>query len=173
MSEQRRILQSLGTTPESALREHIAAWVGGTLANRAIVEPVEGTERGFIGKVKGVPSVLVCSAAVPNGETQVLEELHAKLTIYAERLIAAGKPLPVWEKPPVTVPPEVRGLVRLSRLRTVLLQRAGEWGTQRKNLPAHAIDSLLADLDQLITRHANAMASTAATLQPSSFSPQT
>lgn len=143
----------------SAMRDRINTWVSTTIANRAKVEPVEGTERGFIGKVKGVPTVLVCSADVENGEQQVLEQLRVNLTKYAERLIAAGKPLPVWEKPVLEVPPETRGLVRLSRLRAVLLQRAGDWGTQRKNLPAHITDAVLADLDQLITRHASAMAS--------------
>jgi hypothetical protein len=136
-------------TGESALRYRITRWVAETLANRAVVEPLAETEQ-FTGRVRGVPSI----AAVAGSESEVVEDLRVKLRTYAERKLAGGSALPEWDKPVVEVSDAVKRVVRLSTLRALLKDRCKQWGDGRLNLPAHALDPILADFDQIITRHA-------------------
>lgn len=138
----------------SALRAQINEWVSSTLANRAIITPIPDTD-GFTGRIKSLPSLFAAGTT----EDVTLAELREKLHRYAERTLARGEELPKWDRAPVEVPAETVALVRVSRLRKLIIARGEQWGVKREKLPAHIIGSLLADFDQLITRHATAMAS--------------
>lgn len=131
------------------LRTQINAWVSATLANRAVIKSVADTT-GFIGTIKSLPSIL----ASGESEAAVLGILDTLVTAYAEKCIAAGKALPVWEAPAPEVSADAWSLVRVATLRKLLKQRAGEWGAVRQQLPTHAIERCLAEIDIVVTRHA-------------------
>jgi hypothetical protein len=136
------------------LMERVSAWADRMLSTRAVVEPLKDTEL-FTGRIKGLPSI----ASMERTESEVIEVMRIKLANYAQAQIANGKALPFSDIEAPEVKPEVKAVVRLSVLRKLLLARAGAWGTNRKNTPPKAIALFLADLDQLITRHALAMPS--------------
>jgi predicted RNase H-like HicB family nuclease len=135
--------------PQSALGERLNTWVSETLANRAIVAPFEETEQ-FCGRIRGLPSIAVMGAS----ESEALTNLRNALVAYGNRLLALGQSLPRWDRPVIEVSDQVRRVVRLSTLRDLVKERCKGWGDGRQNLPAHALDPILADFDQIITRHA-------------------
>ena len=142
------------TAETSELRERVFAWAGRMLSTRAIIEPLKDTDQ-FTGRIKGLPSI----AAMGGTESQVIAIMRNLLEVHAHISIAHGKALPFSDIEAPEVKPEVKAVVRLSVLRKLLLARAGAWGTNRKNTPPKAIALFLADLDQIITRHALAMPS--------------
>lgn len=149
-------------TPPSELRDRIRAWVSSVLANRAVIEPLDGTEV-FTGRVKGLPSI----GTTGRTKMEADANLHSQLEEYAERMIAAGKPLPTWEADAPTPGPEITAIVRLSVLRRTLKERAGAWGAARLCLPRGAEERCLVDLDAVVTRHAMQMQGTVPPRKPS------
>ena len=131
------------------LRTSLNTWVCSTLANRADIKPVADTT-GFVGTIKGLPSIL----ASGESEAAVLGSLDALITAYAEKTIASGKALPIWEVPAPEVSADAWSLVRVTTLRKLLKKRAGEWGALRQQLPTHAVERCLAEIDIVVTRHA-------------------
>lgn len=138
----------------SELMSRVEAWAGRMLSSRAIVEPLPETDQ-YTGRIKGLPS----HATMAPSESDVIEILRAKLVSHGLMLVGQGKALPFSDFEVPEVKAEVKACVRVSVLKKLLLARAGAWGTSRKNTPPKAIALFLADLDQLITRHALAMPS--------------
>lgn len=139
----------------SALAERKAAWVSETLANRAVVMPLAETTQ-FSGRVRGLPSIAVLGET----EAETTGKLREAIDAYAERLLAAGHELPFWGRALPEVSPDMRRLVRMANLRRLLKDRAAQWGAPRAHLAAGICEDFLADLDQLLTRHAIRMSGT-------------
>jgi hypothetical protein len=142
----------MNPAPTSALEDRIRAWVREALT-KAVVKPIPDVDR-FSATVPGIRRAY--GSAVT--ESAALIDLEASLRVYAGERLAAGDALPTFKAPAPPASTQILGLIRKSRLRRLLLDRAGEWGASRQLLPAGAIDAFCADLDQLITRHASAMA---------------
>lgn len=159
VSEMRLAMQPSGAQAEASFMSHtrarIHSWVSDVLANRSVVQAIAETTQ-FVGRIRGLPSIAVTAES----EAQATERLYGALVAHAERLLAAGHELPTWERPTPEVSPAMIALVRMSTLRRLLRERAGHWGAPRANLPAGACERLLADLDQLVTRHAMDMRGT-------------
>jgi hypothetical protein len=137
-----------------SLTERIEAWAHYLCVNKAVVKRFEDTE-SFTGKIKGLPSVAVIQSA----EGLVMEQLFIKLVEHGKRLVSQGQPLPLQERPVIEIDPAVKACVRLSTLRKLILQRSGEWGVTRKNLPPHILSEVLSDFDLLINRVASQLKS--------------
>lgn len=136
----------------SALRDRLAAWVSGTLANRATIAPITETDH-FSGKVRGIPSI----AAIGLTEGEVMDALHIQLMTYGETKLAQGHELPVWDTAAPEVSAAAWALIRVSTLRKLLKERASMWGAERQQLPVHCIERVLVDIDAVVTRHAMQM----------------
>jgi hypothetical protein len=147
----------------SILAGRVESWISQVHANRAVIQPLAETTQ-FIGRVRGVPCIAVTAAS----EAAVSGKLRGALHDYAQARLAAGKELPMWERAVPQVSPQIVALVRMSTLRRLLKERASQWGAPRQNLPAGVCEHFLADLDQLLTRHAMALE---ATLKPLSGTP--
>lgn len=131
--------------------ERVAAWVSMAIT-RAIVLPVSDTDL-FIARV---PTVRFC-AAVEDKESSALAMLEDNLTAYATKMINHDRPLPRFAVAVAVASEEIKGLVRLNRLKHLLKRRAAQTGVERQLLPSGAVDAFLCDLDALLTRHAFAL----------------
>ncbi|WP_395737438.1 hypothetical protein [Prosthecobacter sp.] len=135
-------------TITSALADRVEAWLGVAMT-KAKVRPVPETD-------------LHCATLPPfrrfacNADTEsgALMALRNELEAWAKGELVTGHALPTWESAVPEVTPAAKSLVRLSNLRHELRTRAAEWGGERQNLPAGAVERCLADIDALVTRHA-------------------
>lgn len=134
-----------------AKADRLKAWLNVAM-NRVHASQVADTDV-YAAKVKGLRQ------CVGTGSTEALaiSDLEGKLTSWAEHRLTGGEELPFFDRPMVVVPAEIVRCIRLSTLRKLVIARAGQWGVVRRKLPPHALDPLLADIDQLITRHAAQM----------------
>lgn len=131
-----------------ALADRANAWASQALTH-AKVRPVDGAD-SFTATLP--PFRRFCG--IGTAESLALEALRAELLEYARFELISGRSLPTWDSPIPEVTPEARSLVRVSHLRHLLRTRAAEWGGERQNLPAGAVERCLADIDALVTRHA-------------------
>lgn len=134
------------------LSDLIENWVARIIANRAVIEHLPETEH-FTGKISGLPNI----AALERTEGDALTTLRIQLLEYGRDLARHGKALPFHERAVVEVKEEVKRCIRLTVVRDLLMQRAGEWGIKRKKLPPHLLPQLLSEIDLLITRTATEM----------------
>ena len=134
--------------PTDALADRVEAWLSIALTKA---------------KVRPVPETDLFAATLPPFrkffgfgimEGTALGELRVKLHEWAKGELLAGRDLPTWESKIPEVSPEARRLVRVSNLQHELKTRAAQWGGERQNLPAGAVERCLADIDALVTRHA-------------------
>lgn len=131
-----------------ALTDRVNAWVGLALT-KARVKPVEGTDK-FTATLP--PFRKFCGLS--ESESAALDDLRDKLIEHARAELCAGRELHTWEANVPEITPGMKRLVRLSNLKHELKTRAAEWGGERQNLPAGAVERCLADIDALVTRHA-------------------
>lgn len=131
-----------------ALTDRVNAWVSLALT-KAKVKPVAETDK-FIATL--LPFRKLCGLS--ETESAALDDLRDKLIEHARRELCAGREFYTWESQIPEITPEVKRLVRLSNLRHELKVRAAQWGGERQLLPAGAVERCLADIDQLVARHA-------------------
>lgn len=146
----------LGEPGESALRARIRQWVA-TAMTRAVCTPIADSDH-CTARVPGIRSVIGTGVS----ESAALAALVTHLHTWAEALLAAGHALPGWRIHQPTVPTEVRGLIRLTRLKRVLRERGRSWGKDYQALPKGAVDAFLRDLDALLARHSASLSTPAA-----------
>lgn len=135
-------------TSTDAFTDRVNNWVSLALT-KAKVKPVAETDK-VIATVP--PFRKLCGLS--ETEAGALDDLRDKLIEHARSELCAGRELHTWESNAPEVTPEVRRLVRVSNLVTLLKQRASQWGGQRQLLPAHAVERCLADIDATVARHA-------------------
>lgn len=136
------------TPATDALADRVQAWLGIAMT-KAKVRPVPDTDQ-YTATLPPFRKLVGLSF----GESGALVDLRAKLEEWAKGELVAGRSLPTWDSPIPEVTPEARTLVRISHLRHLLRTRAKDWGGERQNLPAGAVERCLADIDGLVTRHA-------------------
>lgn len=132
-----------------ALTERANEWVGIALTH-AKVRPVDGADAFFTAALP--PLRRFC--AIGGSEGLALERLRESLLEHARFELLAGRELHTWEGQIPEPHPDAVRLVRLSHLRHLLRVRAKEWGGERTNLPAGAVERCLVEIDAVVTRHA-------------------
>lgn len=114
-------------------------------------------------KVRPLPDTDLFTATLPpfrkfygtdTSEGEALSLLRLRLSDWARAELISGRELPTWESKVPEITPAMKCLVRMTNLRHELHTRAAEWGGERRNLPAGAVERCLADIDALVTRHA-------------------
>jgi len=138
--------------PRGALEQRFHDWVMQAL-DRVVVAPIAETDL-FVARVKGYPSLSIGGRS----EEDAMRQLSNELQSFAQRRLANGGTLPVFERPVRLIPPATMACVRISTLKRELKERSKSWGVTRRKLPPHLIEDILAEFDLLITRHAAAMA---------------
>lgn len=131
-----------------ALTDRVNAWVSLALT-KAKVRPVADTDKHT---ATLPPFRKFCGLS--ETESAALDDLRDKLVEFARVELCAGRDLPTWESPIPEITPAMKCLVRLSNLRHELKTRAVEWGGERQNLPAGAVERCLVEIDAVVTRHA-------------------
>ena len=131
-----------------ALADRVEAWLSLAMT-RVIIKPVPDTDT-FIATLPPFRKI----ACVERSEGQALSDFRAHLENWARAELNEGRELPTWESKVIEVTPAAKSLVRISNLRHELKTRAAQWGAERQNLPAGAVENCLADIDALVTRHA-------------------
>lgn len=149
------------SAPTDALKDRVAAWAAQALT-RAKVVPSSDAD-GFVGTVPPWRRFLAARAT----ESEVLATLCQDLEAWGMNEILAGRGLPESPRPLPTFSPEIRGLIKLSRLPGLLRARGACWGVERDKLPAGLVAAVLADLDAVVTRHAAQMPPPAGNLKQS------
>lgn len=134
-----------------AKADRLKAWINAAMT-RVNVARVPDTDV-FAARVKGLRNF------VGTGSTEEIasRDLEQRLEHWAKQRLTGGEELPFFDRPLVVVPAEIVRCIRLSTLRKLVIARSVQWGVARRKLPPHALDPLLADIDQLITRHAAQM----------------
>lgn len=139
-----------GDTPiVQAQQQILANWVSDMIANRLVVTPVEDTVIK-VARIRGIKSVVVQGVT----EAEIASAMMTELENLGRRTLAAGNPLPRFTSPPPTVSEDVAKCLVHSRVKGLLKTRSKSWGARREKLPPHIMAALLADFDQLLTRHA-------------------
>jgi hypothetical protein len=134
-----------------ALTDRVEAWLSIALT-KAKVRPVPDTD---LYTATLPPFRKFCGSGIMEGIA--LGELRVKLHEWAKGELIAGRELPTWESAIPEITPAMKCLVRLSNLRHELKTRAAEWGGERRNLPAGAVERCLVEMDAVVTRHAMQM----------------
>ena len=137
-----------------ALTDRVNAWLSLALT-MALIRPIEGTDTYSV----MLPPFRKFFGA-GTAESTAMAALRAQLGLWAENELCQGRELPIWETQIPEITPAMRRLVRLSNLRHDLRTRAAEWGGERRNLPAGALERCLVAIDHLVTRHAMQIPST-------------
>jgi hypothetical protein len=127
-----------------------------TALQRLVVAAVPETDL-WLARVRGHKSL----SATGRSETYAVLKLEDALMTYAMQCLMSGRPLPVFERPQITVSADTVAVVRVSTLRKQLLERSRQWGCTRTKLPPQAIELVLADMEALINRHAASLANPA------------
>jgi len=139
-------------TPQvDQLEDRVRQWVSAALT-RAKVAPLSDTDL-FTATLQPFRRF----ASIGDCESLALNELRGKLLEFARAELIEGRALPTWESSIPEITPAMKCLVRMSNLRHELKTRAAEWGVQRQNLPAGALERCLVEIDALVTRHAMQM----------------
>ena len=136
------------TQHTDALADRVQVWLGIAMT-KAKVRPVADTD-------------LHCATLPPfrkfacnaDSESHALMGLRLELERWAKGELVQGRSLPTWEGPILEASPDARHLVRITHLRFLLVTRAADWGAERRNLPAGAVERCLAEIDAVVTRHA-------------------
>lgn len=131
-----------------ALTDRVNAWLSIAMT-RVVIKPLEGTDT-FTATLPPFRKF----AVVERSESQALAEMRLRLEQWARSELLAGRDLPTWESQIPEITPAMKCLVRMTNLRHELKCRAAEWGGERMNLPAGAVERCLVEIDQLVTRHA-------------------
>jgi len=93
-------------------------------------------------------------AALGQSESLALDALRVQVTEWAKLELVEGRKLPAWSSPPVEITPEAKALVRINNVRLALKKRGAAWGAERHHLPAGLVESVIMEVDALVTRRA-------------------
>lgn len=130
------------------------AWLNKVMP-MAVTEQVRDTDC-WTARIKGLRK----SLGTGDSEAAALKGIESMLETWATNRTLAGEPLPEVDRPREEASAEIKKVVRISRLTSLLLTRSREWGVTRKKLPPHALNDCLLRIDKAVTAAAAQFVST-------------